>query len=73
VTDTQHTTPGTNNEVGTGLGLMLCRDIVEQNGGQIWIESKPEQGTTVTFTVPANEGRLLSESQEADGIAASDA
>lgn len=45
-------TYGTNNEKGTGLGLTLCRDMVESNGGKIWIESTIEQGTSIYFTVP---------------------
>jgi signal transduction histidine kinase len=47
-----HTTLGTDYEKGTGLGLIICREMVEKNGGQLWIESEVEQGTTVKFTVP---------------------
>jgi signal transduction histidine kinase len=47
-----HTTPGTAQEKGTGLGLILCQEMVEQNGGRIWVESELGQGTTVKFTVP---------------------
>ena len=52
--DVHHTTPGTANETGTGLGLMLCQEMVAQNGGRIWVESEEGQGTTVKFIVPAN-------------------
>ncbi|MDP8219069.1 MAG: transporter substrate-binding domain-containing protein [Candidatus Theseobacter exili] len=45
-------TRGTNNEKGSGLGLELCREMVEKNGGTIRIESEMEQGTIVYFTVP---------------------
>ncbi|MBN1219051.1 MAG: hybrid sensor histidine kinase/response regulator [Anaerolineae bacterium] len=50
--EVHHTTPGTAQEQGTGLGLILCREMVEKNGGHIWVESELGQGTTVKFTVP---------------------
>jgi signal transduction histidine kinase len=52
-TEVHHTTCGTAQEKGTGLGLILCQEMVEKNGGRIWIESELGQGTTVKFTVPA--------------------
>lgn len=48
-----HTTPGTNDEKGTGLGLLLTKEMVEKNGGQIWFESELGIGTTFFVSFPA--------------------
>ena len=49
---TKHSTLGTAKEAGTGLGLILCKDFVEKNGGTIGVESKEGQGSKFYFTVP---------------------
>jgi signal transduction histidine kinase len=46
-------TIGNSTEKGTGLGLILCKEFVEINGGEIWAESKWREGTTFKFKVPA--------------------
>jgi signal transduction histidine kinase len=43
---------GTSGEKGTGLGLLLVKEMVEKNKGEIFVESKPGEGTKFTFTVP---------------------
>ena len=50
--DVQYTNPGTEGEKGTGLGLILCRDLVTRNGGEILVESDIGAGTTFRFTLP---------------------
>jgi two-component system, sensor histidine kinase and response regulator len=50
--DSYYTTPGTNRETGTGLGLLICRDLVQKNGGSLLFTSEEGKGSTFTFSLP---------------------
>ncbi len=52
IIDAQLSTAGTNGEAGAGLGLILCKEMVEANNGRISVTSELEKGTTITFTLP---------------------
>lgn len=51
--DSNPTSIGTSMEKGTGLGLILCKDFVERNGGTIWVNSQLGRGTKFFFTIPS--------------------
>jgi PAS domain S-box-containing protein len=53
--DNHLTTMGTANESGTGLGLILCKELVEKNNGQIWVDSEEHLGTTFSFSLEKTE------------------
>jgi signal transduction histidine kinase len=50
--DSHYSTEGTNNESGSGLGLILCKDIIDKHSGKIWVESEVGKGSSFMFTLP---------------------
>lgn len=50
--DVNYTTTGTANETGTGLGLILCKEFISKNDGDIWVESQSGKGSTFKFWLP---------------------
>lgn len=57
--DLNYTTIGTSQERGTGLGLIICKELVEKNGGKIWVESQMGRGTKMIFTLPKSSSKII--------------
>jgi two-component system sensor histidine kinase/response regulator len=51
--ETKYKRLGTAHETGTGLGLILCKELIEKNRGRIWAESEVNKGSVFRFTLPA--------------------
>lgn len=47
---------GTNDEDGSGLGLIICKEFIDKNSGTLWVESVPGKGSSFSFTIPAKAG-----------------
>ena len=52
--DSGFSTKGTTDESGNGLGLIICKELVEKQNGKIWVESKKNEGSTFYFSVPVS-------------------
>lgn len=58
---THFSRPGTQQEKGLGIGLLLSKEFIERNGGSIWAKSEPEKGSTFTFSLKHDYAAMVSE------------
>ena len=49
---------------GTGMGLSICRSIIDAHGGRLWAEANEPRGAVFQFTLPGAEGELMNSLQE---------
>jgi hypothetical protein len=61
--DAVSSSSGTDGEKGTGFGLLLCKDLVERNGGKIWIDSEKGKGSKIFFTLLTHKDSKVSETK----------
>ena len=57
--ESYYTSPGTNKETGSGLGLLICKDLIQKNGGSLQFTSEPGSGTTFSFSLPVKTDLLF--------------